>query len=100
MQRLELQNHRELRRFLKFVFDNVTGNFFCLREWESHNYYFVKANSLEIFGGKAGALVGASFLKSPGKKNDAGETLVLVLMPLQPAPKSATVASIASHRKL
>jgi hypothetical protein len=32
-------------------------------------------------------------------KNDAGETLPLVLMPEQPAPHSATNASIASRDK-
>jgi hypothetical protein len=36
---------------------------------------------------------------SPGKKNEAGETLPLALMPEQPAPDSNTNASIASRVK-
>ncbi len=32
-----------------------------------------------------------------GRKNMAGETLPLALMPEQPAPKAASNASIASH---
>jgi hypothetical protein len=47
-----------------------------------------------------GALVaGGSVFRMPGKKKDAGETDVLVLMPLQPAKASASVISIARPRK-
>jgi hypothetical protein len=37
---------------------------------------------------------------SPGRKNEAGETVVPALMPLHPALNSVKNTSIASHRKL
>ena len=50
-----------------------------------------------------GAFVGAgsafSRCPAPGKKKSKGETLPLALTPLQPAPISATTASIASRHK-
>jgi hypothetical protein len=46
-----------------------------------------------------GALVFTSFFNSPGKKNDAGETLVPVLMPLHPAPTRTIAAGIATNKK-
>ena len=48
-----------------------------------------------------GALVavGGSAFISPGRKNVAGETDVLALMPEQPAPNSVKNASIASRDK-
>jgi hypothetical protein len=63
--------------------------------------YRLKANSLEGSGSATGELVeaGAAFI-SPGRKNDAGETLWLALMPLQPELHRASAISIASHRKL
>jgi hypothetical protein len=42
---------------------------------------------------------GGSAFISPGKKNEAGETDVLALMPEQPAPNSVKNASIASRDK-
>jgi hypothetical protein len=36
MERFELQNHRKLGRLAKFVLDDVAGDFFRQREWESH----------------------------------------------------------------
>jgi len=55
---------------------------------------------VEVWGNETGVLVAASFLKSPGRKNDAGETLVPVLMPEQPAPKKISAAAdIASNGK-
>ena len=42
---------------------------------------------------------GGSAFISPGRKNEAGETLPLALMPEQPAPDNNTNASIASHGK-
>lgn len=50
-------------------------------------------------GEAAGALVAVSFLSKPGKKNDAGETLVPLLMPPQPAPKKITAANTADNNK-
>ncbi len=47
-----------------------------------------------------GALVagGVSFLNSPGKKNEAGETVVPALTPPQPLKnKGSARAGIASH---
>ncbi len=46
-----------------------------------------------------GALVcGVSFLKSPGRKNDAGETDVPALIPPQPATKNGSGSNrIANH---
>lgn len=48
-----------------------------------------------------GALVaaGGSDFIIPGRKKLAGEMLWLVLMPPQPAPKNASAARIAKHRK-
>lgn len=57
------------------------------------------ANSLVVSGTAMGALVDTSFLKSPGKKNDAGETVVPALMPLQPAPTNVSAAKNASSMK-
>ena len=54
---------------------------------------------MEISGVKAGAFVGASFFKSPGKKNDAGETDVPALMPLHPVPENASAARSANNMK-
>ncbi|HXE41955.1 MAG TPA: hypothetical protein VN516_02935, partial [Candidatus Baltobacteraceae bacterium] len=46
-------------------------------------------------------MVAASFFISPGRKNDAGETLVPALMPEQPTHINAnTVANIANNGKL
>jgi len=42
---------------------------------------------------------GGSDLISPGRKNEAGEMLLLALMPPQPAPNSVKNASIASRGK-
>lgn len=55
---------------------------------------------MEVWGNETGALVAASFFKSPGRKNDAGETLVPALMPEQPTHTNASaVANIANNRK-
>jgi len=40
-----------------------------------------------------------SFFISPGMIKSSGEKVREALMPPQPAPKSATAASIASHKK-
>jgi len=50
------------------------------------------------FSGKAaGALVeGGPAFNNPGRKNEAGETLLLALMPPQPAVHNAHAISIAS----
>ena len=42
---------------------------------------------------------GGLAFNSPGKKNEAGETDVLALMPEQPVPDSITNTSIASRGK-
>jgi hypothetical protein len=47
--------------------------------------YLAAAISMAIGGITAGALVGHSFFNNPGRKKLAGETLWLVLIPLQPA---------------
>jgi hypothetical protein len=64
----------------------------------------MEATSVEISGNAPGAFVGdgSAFKKcpAPGRKKSMGETLPLVLTPLQPAPNSATIASIASSSKL
>ena len=50
--------------------------------------------------GKAGAFVfGGSAMSSPGRKKLAGETLWLVLMPLQPALDNAVTASTVNNMK-
>jgi hypothetical protein len=55
---------------------------------------------LEFSGHAAGALVegGPAFI-SPGRKNEAGEKLLLALMPPQPVLHSASASSIASAGK-
>lgn len=55
-----------------------------------------------VSGKAAGALVcgGVSFLIRPGRKKLAGEMLSLALMPLHPAPRSASATGIASHKKI
>jgi hypothetical protein len=59
---------------------------------------------MELSRNTTGALVagGSTRMKwpMPGKKKSNGETLWLVLMPLQPAPNSATIAGIASSSNL
>jgi hypothetical protein len=57
------------------------------------------AISVGISGVKAGALVGQSFFKMPGRKKEAGETLWVVLMPLQPANTSGQEAVISARGK-
>ena len=42
---------------------------------------------------------GGSAFNSPGRKNEAGETLLLALMPPQPVLNSVKNTSIASHNK-
>ena len=58
---------------------------------------------MEDFWKTTGALVdgGSTLMKwpMPGRKKSKGETLPLVLIPLQPAPNSANTASIASNHK-
>ena len=103
VQRFELQDHRKLGRLAELVLDDVTGDFFRQRKGESHNYW-VRATSVEISGNEAGALVagGSAFKKcpAPGSKKSKGETLWLVLMPAQPAPKSASATGTASQGNL
>jgi hypothetical protein len=41
-----------------------------------------------------------STLSKPGKKNDAGETLWLALMPLQPASNNPNKGVATSHKYL
>ena len=63
--------------------------------------YFAEANTGVLDGNTAGALVarGVSFLSSPGKKNEAGETLVPALTPPQPLKSMGSAsAGIASHK--
>jgi hypothetical protein len=56
---------------------------------------------LESSGNTAGALVeGGPAFNTPGRKNEAGETLWLALMPPQPVLNSADAISIASAGKL
>ena len=56
-----------------------------------------------VAGKTLGAFVGAgsAFRKcpAPGRKKSKGETLPLVLMPLQPTPNSANTVNIASSHK-
>jgi hypothetical protein len=54
---------------------------------------------VEISGVNAGAFVGASFFINPGRKNEAGETLWLVLMPEHPALVSTSAVSNDKRRK-
>jgi hypothetical protein len=59
-----------------------------------------EAKTGEFAGMAQGELVagGGSFLKSPGKKNDAGETVALALIPPQPLViKARGTSRIASH---
>jgi len=60
----------------------------------------MKASWSEIFGDRSGALVfGGTVFITPGKKNDAGEMVAPVLMPLQPdSASSENATSIASHK--
>jgi hypothetical protein len=63
--------------------------------------YLAEASTGVLAGKTAGALVagGVSFLSSPGKKNEAGETLVLPLTPPQPLKsKGSARAGVASHK--
>jgi hypothetical protein len=63
--------------------------------------YFAEANTGVLDGNMPGAFVagGVSFLSSPGKKNDAGETVVPALIPPQPLKnKGSMIAGIASHK--
>lgn len=66
--------------------------------------YFTEASSVAVAGNTLGAFVGigSAFNKcpAPGRKKSAGETLWLVLMPLQPVPNPAHTANIASGNKL
>jgi hypothetical protein len=94
-----LQNHGKLWGFAKFVLDDMAGDFFRQREWETHNY-LTEAIWVGISGANAGALVGASFFSRPGRKKVAGETLWLALMPEHPVLASTSVASTAKPRKL
>jgi hypothetical protein len=59
---------------------------------------------MEVSRNTTGAFVGdgSTLIKcpAPGRKKSRGETLWLVLTPLQPAPNSANTASIASSSKL
>jgi hypothetical protein len=100
MQRFELQDHGEPGRLAQFVLDDVSGDFRREREWESHKFYRVEATSLEVSGNATGALVegGPAFI-SPGRKNEAGETLWLALMPPQPALPIASTTSMVSASK-
>jgi hypothetical protein len=64
-------------------------------------FYFAEANTGVLDGNTAGVLVagGVSFLSSPGKKNEAGETLVPALTPPQPLKSMGSArAGIASHK--
>jgi len=52
---------------------------------------------LGFSGNVAGVLVeGGPAFKSPGRKNEAGETVLLALMPPQPMVHSASAISIVS----
>lgn len=63
-------------------------------------FYRARANCLDGSVGKIdGLVIGGSAFRIPGRKNDAGETDVPVLTPLQPALNSASAVSIARHRK-
>jgi len=55
-----------------------------------------------VFPGKAaGALVeGASAFINPGRKNEAGETLWLALMPPHPVEHNTSASSIANPGKI
>ena len=62
--------------------------------------YFAKANTGELDWQITGELVAGvvSFLKSPGKKNEAGDTDVPALTPPQPLKtKDSGSANIANH---
>ena len=63
--------------------------------------YLLTANSLEVSGNETGELVmqGASFFSNPGRKKLAGETDAPELMPLQPAPDSASAVRSANNMK-
>src|SRR5208283_3723439 len=73
--------------------DKANGNRIVLNYW-------AKATSLEITGPAVGALVmGGSALSKPGKKNDAGETVWLALMPPHPVQPTINAAAMASDSK-
>jgi hypothetical protein len=64
--------------------------------------YLAEARTRGFVGNTAGALLVAgavSFLSSPGKKNEAGETEVPAFTPPQPLKsKGSAIAGIASHK--
>ncbi len=103
VQRFELQNHREFRGFANLMFDDVTGNFNCQCKWETHNIFNGWWRFRWIFPGSRPARSSEpSFFNkcpAPGRKNVAGDTLCVVLIPLQPASANGNAASTASHRK-
>ena len=100
MERFKLQHHRKLRRLAELVFDDVTGNFFCQRERKSHTDYWVAEAKAEVEENTLGAFVpgAVSLRKRPGRKNDAGDTVVPALTPPQPPVKKGSGSnSIASQ---
>ena len=66
--------------------------------------YLIETNSVEISGNEPGAFVeaGSAFIKcpTPGRKKSMGETLWVVLIPLQPAANNPNATSIASRSRL
>jgi hypothetical protein len=78
------------------MFNDVAGDFFRQREWETHKNYLATAKVTDFSVNATGALVvGELAFMIPGRKKDAGETVWLALMPPQPAVASAT--NIASN---
>jgi hypothetical protein len=46
---------------------------------------------------KSGCAGGGSACSSPGRKNEAGDTLCVLLMPLHPAPNNKPLPHIANR---
>jgi hypothetical protein len=77
----------------------MAGNFFCQREWKSHRDCLSAEAKAEAGENTHGAFVAGavSLRKRPGRKNDAGDTVVPALTPPQPPVKKGNGSnSIAS----
>ena len=72
VQRFELQDHRKLRRLAQLVLDDVAGDFFRQRKWESHNLFY-GSNLGGDFRKRTRRIRrrGSAFMKcpAPGRKN-------------------------------
>src|SRR5258706_3942158 len=74
--------------------------FFVSANGNRINFQRTKANCLDGSAGKPdGSVSGGPAFMMPGRKNDAGETDVPALIPLQPALNSINAVSIARYTK-